>query len=75
MDIWLTSGCEHVLHFKMRRSESTSHNSLYETECLMDHENKNTIAVFDIIFCVGKKTAQSVLTRSVLKKITSSHNG
>jgi hypothetical protein len=62
----MISGCEHELHFEMQKCESSSHNSLYEMECLVHHE-KNAIAVFDI-FCVGRKTAVSVLIRNILKK-------
>jgi hypothetical protein len=41
---------------------------LCETECPVGHENENKIAVFVIIFWVGRKAAQFVLIRSVLNK-------
>lgn len=75
MDIWMISGCEHELRFKVQNREISSHNSFYEMERLVHHENKNVIAVFNIIFWVGRKTTLSVLMRIILKKITSSHNG
>jgi hypothetical protein len=31
MDIWMIGGCEHKLHFKMQKRESSSHKSLYKT--------------------------------------------
>jgi len=61
------SGCEHELHFKVQNREISSHNSFYETERLVHHENKNVIAVFNIIFWVGRKTALYVLMRIILK--------
>jgi len=46
----MISGYAHELLFKMQKREISSHNSFYETECRVHHENKNAVAVFNIIF-------------------------
>ena len=53
---------------KCKTVDTSSHNSFYGTECFVHHEKKNVIAVFNIIFCVGRESALSVLMRIVLKK-------
>ena len=68
MDIWMISGYAHELLFKMQKREISSHNSFYETECRVHHENKNAVAVFNIIFWVDRQTTLSVLMRIILKK-------
>jgi len=49
MDIWMIRGCEHELHFKMQKCEISSHNSFFETKCRVHRENKNVVAVCNII--------------------------
>jgi hypothetical protein len=46
----MISGYEHKLHFKMQKHEIISHNTFYGMECRVHRENKNVIAVFNIIF-------------------------